>query len=229
MKNEAILLAQEALLAVKRGGALQPFLSNFQALDRKWIHALHTDSQKMAFWINCYNAFAAGLLREGKTSLTNRLDRHRFFSAKQLQIAKYNLSLDDIEHGLLRRSKLKWAKGYLSKWLVPSLEKQWRVDKIDVRLHFALNCGAASCPPIRYYETSQLHEQLDEASRAFLETEVRWLKAENELHVPSLFSWYSGDFGGSDGIKRFIMHYRKDIPLNSFKIRYKTYHWQVKT
>lgn len=40
---------------------------------------------------------------------------------------------------------------------------------MDCRIHFALVCGAKSCPPIKVYTPATLHEGLDSATSAFCE------------------------------------------------------------
>ena len=39
---------------------------------------------------------------------------------------------------------------------------------LDPRIHFALNCGAKSCPPIRVYSPPNLDSQLNRAAASFL-------------------------------------------------------------
>ena len=43
-------------------------------------------------------------------------------------------------------------------FLEKDLRTQLILKNFDARIHFALNCGANSCPPIRIYE----HEKLDQ-------------------------------------------------------------------
>ena len=42
------------------------------------------------------------------------------------------------------------------------------VVNLDPRIHFALNCGANSCPPIGVYSGKSLKRQLEMASQSFL-------------------------------------------------------------
>ena len=80
------------------------------------------------------------------------------------------MSLDDIEHGILRRSKIKWSEGYFNKLFPSKFEKENRVNKVDYRIHFALNCGARSCPPIAFYDPEKLDKQLDVATMIYLKS-----------------------------------------------------------
>lgn len=73
---------------------------------------------------------------------------------------------------MLRRSKIKLSYGYLNKWFPARFEKEFRVDRLDPRIHFALNCGARSCPPVAYYTVDQIDEQLQAAMTGHLKAET---------------------------------------------------------
>lgn len=68
----------------------------------------------------------------------------------------------------------------------------------DPRIHFALNCGAVSCPPIAVYSGDQLDAQLNDATKGFLEGNTIVNTADNTITLSMLFKWYKEDFGGSD-------------------------------
>ena len=72
------------------------------------------------------------------------LKRNPLFGKKIIDIAGKRISLDEIEHGLLRHSKVKWGLGYINNIFPSHFEKMNRVSKVDYRIHFALNCGAGS-------------------------------------------------------------------------------------
>ncbi|GMI39841.1 hypothetical protein TeGR_g12793 [Tetraparma gracilis] len=57
-----------------------------------------------------------------------------------LTLGPHALSLDDVEHGLLRSEPGRFPPGDAREGLRVQLDK---------RVHFALNCGASSCPPVR--------------------------------------------------------------------------------
>lgn len=46
------------------------------------------------------------------------------------------------------------------------------VSPMDPRIHFALVCGAKSCPPIKLYSSDTLQEALTGAAEAFCASEV---------------------------------------------------------
>lgn len=61
------------------------------------------------------------------------------------------------------------------------LEKEQRVDKAGYRIHFALNCGAKSCPPIAFYKPRQMDRQLEMATKPYLEGEAEYNEGENTV------------------------------------------------
>ena len=67
----------------------------------------------------------------------------------------------------------------------------------DPRVHFAINCGATSCPPIRAYTAQDLDAQLDLATRAYLAAPGGWRldEATGTVHLSRLFRWYRREFG----------------------------------
>lgn len=90
----------------------------------------------------------------------------RFFRQPAITVAGTTLSLDTLEHGLLRRSRLKVGLGYLGNPLAGRFERRSGSSGANARVHFALNCTAASCPPIAAYAPDRLDAQLDLATRA---------------------------------------------------------------
>jgi hypothetical protein len=81
---------------------------------------------------------------------------------------------------------------------------------LDVRAHFALVCGAVSCPPLqpRAYRGDSLERQLEEAVRGALRSPAL-LKVEDDgrVRATQLFQWYAVDFGGPKKTKEFIVKY----------------------
>ena len=109
-------------------------------------------------------------------------------------------------------------------WFAPSWIKQWAVDEIDFRIHFALNCGAVSCPPIAFYNSDRIEQQLETATFSFLESEVNINNQNKTAKISQLFQWYIGDFGGKSGIRQIIKKYmEKDI--SDYSISYTPYNY----
>lgn len=177
-----------------------------------------SETKKLAFWINAYNACFLYLRK------IEKLDKSTIYTKNAIRIADYNLSLDDIEHVIIRKNRIKLSLGYLPKLFTAPQLKKWMVEKRDFRIHFALNCGAVSCPPIAFYSADRLEEQLEMATLNFLENETEVLLGERKLRVSRLFLWYHGDFGGRRGIRKIHSEYLKQA-FNDFNIEYKDYDW----
>jgi hypothetical protein len=59
-----------------------------------------------------------------------------FHSLIQILIADYQLNIDDIEHGILQRSKIKWNPGSLNKFFKSDFEKKFSAEQLENRIHF---------------------------------------------------------------------------------------------
>ncbi len=183
---------------------------------------LKTDLNKKTFWINVYNAYIQIILSENPELFE---DRGSFFGKKRIIIAGENLSFDRIEHGIIRGSRSKLTLGFTKKLFVPKFERKLRCKKRDGRIHFALNCGAKSCPKVAVYYADRMDEQLDAITKQFL-TKVTEVKG-NTVQTTVLFSWFRGDFGGLDGVEPFLKKYGI-IPQNlDADIEFKPYDWTL--
>lgn len=188
------------------------------------VSQLKTDDLKKAFFINLYNGFTNYALKKDPDKYKSR---NAFFKSKQFVVAGNKLSLDIIEHGFLRKSSVKWSLGKVNKIFPSKLEKKFRVEKVDYRIHFSLNCGARSCPPISFYDPKTINEQLDQATRSYLTGDATYDKEKNELSLPILMSWFRGDFGNRKGILK-ICKELKIIPEEANpKLKYNKYDWSL--
>ncbi len=220
-----IELSQSLLLAAKTKDSTGKQLNTLKNVNEHLLEQqLKTDDQKKAFWINIYNAYTQVLLTKDPDRYKKRSS---FFSSKSIIIAGHNFSLDDIEHGILRRSKNKLSFGYFNKLFPSALERKLRVDTLDYRIHFALNCGAKSCPPIAFYKPDQLNKQLDIATNVYLHGESDYKPDEDKVYVPALMGWFRADFKGKNGIRK-ILKSLSIIPVNKNPtVHFKKYNWNL--
>ncbi len=203
-------VAADWLYAARIGEQTDSLRSVLAAADRDYLkQLLQTDDARKTFWINVYNAATQTAL---KAAPERYKSRNKFFKAKLVTIAGKTLSLDDIEHGILRRSKNKLSFGYLNKLFPGRFEKDFRVDKLDYRIHFALNCGARSCPPIAYYSVDKIDEQLQQAMKGHLKVETDYDSSANKAAVTAFMGWFRADFGGKRGIRK-LLHQVGVVPL----------------
>ncbi len=217
--------AQKLLYAVKTGGNYGEWRTAINnAAESDITSQLSTDDLRKAFWLNMYNAYIQILLKEDPSRYQHRSS---FFSSPLIPVAGKLVSLDFIEHGILRRSKMKIAMGYVNNFFPSALEKKWRVDKLDYRIHFALNCGAKSCPPVAFYSPEKLGAQLSLAAKGYLTANSIYDSANNTVKVPMILSWFRGDFGSGPGVRKILTE-QNIIPENTIpKIEYIPYDWDL--
>ncbi len=189
-------------------------------------------SQALAFWINAYNAMVIhGALAFGVRRKMTEVPR--FFQRTAYVIGGRRYNLDDIEHGILRGNR-----GHPIRIVLPQLSP-WDdrrglvVRPMDARIHFALNCGAASCPPIRHYTAGNIDSELEMASRAFVHGGgVRVDPQRGGVALSRIFLWYARDFGWSKASQlRSVMQYldderREEVVASANRgLRYGAYDW----
>jgi thiol-disulfide isomerase/thioredoxin len=224
-ENKTVQLSQDLIYEAKTGETAAGLVKSLQALEYSTLAtSLKTDDEKKAFWINVYNAYTQLMLKADPSKYKNR---NTFFKSKTIRVAGKQFSLDDVEHGILRRSKIKWSLGYLNKLFPSGTEKELRVDEVDYRIHFALNCGAKSCPPIAFYDPQTLEQQLDIATKAYLSGEAEYDSTTNKVRVPKLMSWFRADFGGKKGMLKILKEHNIIPSHANPKIRFKPYDWTL--
>jgi hypothetical protein len=166
-----------------------------QQLGRVNVAAL-TPKQQLAHWINVYNVNTVATIVEGyptksiRDLSTDPIIRLNVFKKERVPVGSAKLSLDDVEH------------------------KKIRERFKDARIHFAINCAAKSCPPIRTtaFTGENLDAQLDEQARAFLNGPhgAKFKKDGTTLTITTtkIMDWFSDDFENwSGGKAAFIRRY----------------------
>ncbi len=220
--NSIVEISVQYLLEIKFGARESEYRKELEGLTQDDLNSLVSDAEKISFWLNVYNALTQEAIYEDPQGYA---DKSFFFKEKRIALAGQDLSLDDIEHGLLRRSRNKYSLGYLPKLFVSSFERKNRVKVLDPRIHFALNCGASGCPPIVIYEPPTLEEELQEGTLNFLEQEA--VLQEDTLYLTPLMSWYRADFGGIKGIYRFLEELNILEKGSRPKIVFREYDWTL--
>lgn len=222
---------------LKDSEGFKEYVKLSQELQRVPVEKLDQDGRK-AFFINVYNALVIhSTVENGPPS--NWLSRIKFFDKTSYIIGGHSYSLNDIENGVLRANK----RGPVQ--LFPPFGKSdpRRVIcliQLDPRIHFALNCGARSCPPIKTFSAENINEELQVATQAYLETdEALWVDEEHSIvHLSSLLRWYSSDFG--DNTEDVLMWVFRNVAvpkkkealgkvINSkkYKVTYISYDWST--
>ncbi|MGB0864474.1 MAG: DUF547 domain-containing protein [Saprospiraceae bacterium] len=218
-------LSQKLIEAARYDKPYKGLLKELAEVDPDILAAeLDTDEAKKAFWINVYNAHIQFFLKENPKQYE---DRGKFFHAESMLIAGKKLSFDKIEHGIIRRSKNKYSLGFFGKIRVDKFEKKFRVKKVDGRVHFALNCGAESCPAVASYDYTKMDEQLDKSSKIHLKNTSKYNVLEDEVLVTKLLSWFRADFGKKKKVIKMLKKY-EIIPEDAKpSIKYDDYDWTM--
>lgn len=154
--------------------------------------------EKLAFFINIYNALVIhGYLRLGAP--TNMWQRYRFFNYVSYLIGGEVFTLQDIENGILRGNR-KGVAQLRRPFSKTDPRLQVALPDAEPLIHFALNCGAKGCPPIKTYTPQDIDSQLRTAAEAFLENDDACVidSVKKEVRLSQIFKWYKVDFGGTD-------------------------------
>lgn len=174
--------------------ALKDYLKNLQGLP---ISRYNRAEQK-AYWINLYNGLTVDLILSRfpvesirDINISPGLFARGPWGAKLLNIEEERLSLDDIEHRILRPI--------------------WK----DNRVHYAVNCASLGCPDL------QPAAYTSENTEALLEKgdHPRGVVINNgKLHVSSIYVWFQEDFGGSaEGLMEHWSKYANQVLADALK------------
>ena len=212
--------------------------ADFRDVDACAARLVHVDplrlgsrDARLAFWINVYNA----LVLHGIVTLGVRRtlwEVWNFFGRVSYRIGAFVLSVDEIEHGILRGNRrrrlppvLPFRSGDPRRALV--------LDPVDPRIHFAINCGSRSCPPVAVYRADALEAQLDLAARGFVNEEVV-LDPRGRVECSRLLEWYGGDFEVAGGLGPFLVRHLDDGPVRAALVAgappcevFRPYSWSV--
>jgi hypothetical protein len=169
--------------------ALARYLDRMQGVDiRKFNRA-----EQRAYWINLYNAATVKVVLDHypvpsilKIAISPGLFTKGPWKKKLLEVEGQALSLDDIEHRILRPI--------------------WK----DPRTHYSVNCASIGCPNLqpRAYTSANLDELLDAGAHAYVNHPRGARVDQGRLTVSSIYTWFKSDFGGTDaGVIDHLRHH----------------------
>lgn len=173
--------------------------------------SLATREEKLAFWINAYNALAIKAVLDG-LSTAGFLSRINFFTT-DFRLAGRQIDLYDLEHDVI----------------IPFGEP---------RIHFAIVCASASCPKLisEAYTAATLDRQLERNARDFINNESRnrFDKSSKSARLSKIFDWYAEDFAAhSSTVQRYLAQYVDDPEIaealyrDEYGIWYLDYDWSL--
>ncbi|TAK34719.1 MAG: DUF547 domain-containing protein [Saprospiraceae bacterium] len=159
--------------------------------------------EKMAFWINAYNANTVKLIVDNyPLSSITKLHGGNPWKVEWIKIGGKTYSLDFIENGILR----------------PQFK--------DARIHFAVNCAAKSCPPLlnRAWTAATLESNFEQQAKAFINNPAFNKISAKEVQVSKIFEWYAADFGD---LASFLNKYAATPIKPNAKVKYLEYNWAL--
>lgn len=177
---------------------------------------------QLAYWINLYNVSVVGIVADNypvesiRDLSTDPIVRLNVFKKPSVPVKGGRLSLNDIEN------------------------EKVRAGFKDPRIHFALNCAAESCPPIRVepYAGARIDQQLDDQTRRFLNG-PRGVRLEQDgdtlvVHTTKVMDWFGEDFEKWGGGRRAFLEKhlapdraRRLRAARRVEIEYDDYSWKL--
>jgi hypothetical protein len=206
--------------SVKEDGIDYKQLAGGRAALDAFVRSLETanpgtnDPDRMAFWINAYNALTLQQVLDTKPESVR--DVKGFFDRRKWKVAGREVTLDDIEGGL-------------------------RQDFREPLVHFALNCASRSCPPLAAvpYRGSDLADALARQARAYLADgeQNRFDPEKKTAELSMIFRWYRGDFeAGRKGevppLQLFLADFvpedlARSLRTTKWRTSFKSYDWSL--
>ena len=195
-----------------------------QKLSRTNPDTIRSDADRLAFWLNAYNAFTLKIICDNYPVksindlhfgglVVGTIVNKTVWDKEFITINGQAVSLNHIEHDIIRKAFK------------------------EPRAHFALVCASISCPPLRSeaFEGFKLEQQLTDQGRVYLNNgrENRFDKERRIAYLSKILDWYAGDFGRNDAevllyVARFLPgELALDIKENirKWKIKYTDYAW----
>lgn len=220
--------------AMKDSESYRHYLDKAAYLTAFDLSELASQEERLAFWVNLYNIIVVHGIIELEIQESVR-EVSNFFTHIMYRIGGWNFSPDHIEHGILR-SNSRPPYRIFSAFGPLDNRKQFMVEELDNRIHFALVCGSRSCAPIDFYDPREIDEQLNKAAENFINSsEVVLLPEKNKLMLSQIFHWYSRDFGGREAIIDFLLQYLDNDDKSAWlkqnrqqvEIEYLFYDWNL--
>jgi hypothetical protein len=193
--------------------ALDAYLERLQQVE---VTRLPRDEQK-SYWINLYNALTVSVVLTHypvksirDINISPGIFTRGPWGAKLLTIQGQKVSLNDIEHRILR--------------------PLWK----DNRIHYAVNCASLGCPNLQpaAYTPGNTETILEKGAREYVNHERGARRGGNRLYLSSIYDWFQADFGDSgEGVILHLLRYAEPElakKLKNFhgKISY-DYDWRI--
>jgi hypothetical protein len=154
------------------------------------------EQTRLAFGLNLYNLMIPyAFIKYGIGTTT--FARSAFFSKVCFHIGGDNnlLSFNDLENGILR-ANARHPYSFFAPFHKDDPRLRLSLGKLDCRIHFGLNCGAKSCPPVTTFHVESLDEELSVVAQSFCNEDENVLVDETNhtVTMSMLMNWFQKDF-----------------------------------
>ncbi|MEO0429673.1 MAG: DUF547 domain-containing protein [Pseudomonadota bacterium] len=157
--------------------ALQGYIEAMQGVQPTTL----SSGAAFAYWVNLYNAVTVDLVLgaypvESIREVNGGLFNTGPWTDDVVNVDGQDLSLDDIEHGILR--------------------PVWR----DPRIHYAVNCASIGCPDLaaKPYTAASLESMLEAGARSYVAHSRGASVRGGGIVASSIYEWFEEDFGGNE-------------------------------
>jgi hypothetical protein len=160
-------------------------------------------NEKLAYWINVYNAFTVKLIVDNYPVKSIK-DIKQPWDQKFFKIGNVAMSLNHVEHEIIRKMN-------------------------EPRIHFAIVCASYSCPKLQKYAftADNLESQLTSVTKEFLADETRNKISEKTIQISKIFDWFAKDFKQDGSLIEFLNKYTDVTISPKAKKRYLEYNWAL--
>jgi hypothetical protein len=178
-----------------------------------------TRLEQWAFWANLYNAitvqvildrYPVGSIRDIRSTGAGLSVGGLIgpWKTKRVVVEGRNLSLDDIEHAIMR----------------PTFK--------DPRVHYSVNCASIGCPnlPRRAFRAASLEADLDANARAFINSPRGVRVVRDGVRLSSIYTWFKEDFGTQAQLRAHLAKYAQPAlaaQIQTARILGHDYDWKL--
>lgn len=163
-----------------------------------------TDNEKLAYWINAYNAFTIALIID-HYPVKSIMDIENAWDIKFIQLGNKTYTLNEIEHEIIRK------------------------EFDEPRIHFALVCAAVSCPVLlnNAYVSDQLDNQLQQQGKRFINDPSRNLINKKNAEISQVFNWFGDDFTKQGSLIDYLNRFSLTKLDSDASIEFMEYNWEL--
>ncbi len=160
-------------------------------------------NEKLAFWINAYNAFTIKLINDNWPVKSIR-DISNPWKQKNINIGEDVYDLNSIEHEILRKMQ-------------------------EPRIHFAIVCASYSCPRLlnEAYKAKKIESQLEAQTISFINDSKRNKITDKDAGLSRLFKWFKSDFTAKGTLIEYINKYSAVKINKDASVNYLIYNWSL--